>query len=261
MTIAPIKTLHTTPCPPAYYLSRTAAGGGMQPNARWWNLGELFSLPNGAEADPEAVMNLARGRSPHGYGVLIDTIPHRAIDITFRADPSVAALWASLDADRRTLVEQCQFEAAAYALQAVEWNECAYQVPHYSRFLPTPADILGVLFQHTHTAELGDIDIDPPGELHVHCFVFGIARSRVAKSWGPLHRPPFTTALDYGARIYQQLFMRALRRRLDIDSEPYHYDDCGPHYRVIGHPAQWHRYCGDRAATNPALRPPMFRPS
>ena len=259
MTIAPIKTLDTTPCPPAYYLSRTAAGGGMQPNARWWNLGELCSLPNGGEADLEAVINLARGRSPHGNGVLTDTIPHGAVEITFRADPSVAALWASLDAGRRTLVEQCQFEAAAYALQAVEWNECAYQVPRYSRFAPTPADILGVLFQHTHTAELGDID--PPGELHVHCLVFGIARSRVAKSWGPLHRPPFTTALDYGARIYQQLFMRALRRRLDIDSEPYHYDDGGAHYRVIGHPAQWHRYCGDRGAANPALRPPMLRPN
>ena len=259
MTIAPKKTLDTAPSPPDYYLSCTPAGGGIQPAGRWWNLAELFSLPNGGEADPEAVTNLAWGRSPQGRDLLTDTNPRNAIEITFRADTSVAALWSCLDAERRALVEQSQFEAVAYSLQAVEWNECAYQAPHYHRFLPTPADILGVLFQHTHTPELGDIDIAPPGELHVHCFLFGIARSRVGKAWGLLHRDSFATALDYGARIYQELFMRALRRRLDIDFEPYHYDDCGPHYRVIGHPTEWHLFCGDRGAMNPALRPPIFR--
>lgn len=259
MTITPKKTLDLTPCAPDYYLSKTPAGGGIQPNGRWWNLAELFSLSNGATAEPEAVINLTRGRSPTGETVLHDASPRAAVELTFRADPSVVTLWGSLDAERRALVEQSQIEAVAYSLQAVEWNECAYQVPRYSRFLPTPADILGVLYQHTHCPELGDVDTPPPGELHTHCLVFGIARSRIGKAWGPLHRDCFANALAYGARIYQQLLMRFLRRRLGIAFEPYHYDDSGPHYRVVGHPIEWNLFCGDRAATNPALRPPLSR--
>lgn len=261
MTITPTKTLDLNPCGPRYYLSRTPAGGGIQPNGRWWNLGELFSLSNGASAESDAVINLYHGRSPDGRHTLCDVNPPHAVELTFRADPTVMALWSSLDPERRAVIEQAHLEAVAYSLQAAEWNECAYQAPLYSRFLPAPADILGVLFQHIHTAELDDHDTPPPGALHVHCLLFPIARARVTRAWGPLHRTTFTDALAHGARIYQELFMRFLHRRLHIDFVPYHYDETGARYRVIGDPIEWHLFCGDPGATIPPLRPLVSRPN
>ena len=257
MTITPTKTLDLNQCGPDYYLSRTPAGGGIQPNGRWWNLAELFSLSNGTSADAAAVINLYHGQSPDGRRTLCDANPRHAIELTFRADPSVMTLWCSLDPERRAVLEQAHIEAVAYSLQAAEWNECAYQDPLYSRFLPTPADILGVLFQHIHTAALNDHDTPPPGALHVHCLLFPIARARITRAWGPLYVDTFTEALTYGASIYQQLFMRFLHRRLHIAFEPYHYDDAGAHYRVIGDPIEWHLFCGDPQASIPTLRPPV----
>ena len=241
------KSLNLSPCPPDYFLSHTARCGGAQPAGRWWNLAELFGISNGSEVDPQALLHLANGRSPDGGHVLADVGPHDCVELNFHADPSVALLWFSLDPERRAVVEHCHLEAVARALQAVEWLHCAYQEPRYSRFLPTPADIIGVLFQHTHT--------DPEPDLHTHCLVLGPVRARCAQSWGRLHRSAFADQLSLGATVYQQLLMRALRRRLGVSFETYSYDEAGAHYRVLGKPLEWWFCCGDPTASNLALRP------
>ena len=238
------------PCTPDYYLSRTPPFGGLQPHGRWWNLAGLFAIANGSQIDPDGFLNLACGRSPDGKRHLLDTIPSHGIELTFRADPSVSTLWATLDNERRALVEQCQIEAVALSLQAVEWNECVLQEPVYDRFPPTPADIMGVLFQH--------ICADGEPDLHTHCIVLGLTCARGSRTWGRLHRDAFPAAVTAGASIYQRLLMKLLRRRLGLSSEPYDTDALGTHYRVVGAPNEWAMFCGDPAATNPALHPPLY---
>lgn len=235
------------PFPPDYYLSQTPAFGGLQPYGRWWNLAEMFAISNGSTVAPDAFVHLASGQSPDGTRALADVSPRDGLDLMFRADASVAALWASLDSERRAIVEQCQVEAVAHSLQLVEWRECAYQEPLYERFLPTPADIIGALFQHAHT--------DPSPDLHTHCFVLGITRSRPSKGWGRLHRTTFEHALTAGASVYQRALMGLLKKRLGVAFEPYGCDELGARFRVIGTPLEWVMYCGDRRATNPAQRP------
>ena len=238
---------YADPFPPDYFLSRTPAFGGLQPHGMWWNLAELFAISNGSPVDPGAFVRLASGRSPDGVRRLADVSPRDGVELTFRADASVAALWASLDCERRAIVEQCQIEAVAHSLQLVEWRECAYQEPLYERFLPTPADIIGALFQHAHA--------DPVPDLHTHCFVLGIARARPSKAWGRLHRAGFGEVLTAGASVYQRTLMGLLRKRLAVSFEPYGYDELGARFRVTGTPLQWAMFCGDRRATNPAQRP------
>ena len=105
MNRAPKKSLE-------FLLARTARFGGPEPNGRSWNLAELFAISNGSAVDPDAFLALV-----------------------FRADASVSALWASLDPESRTVVEECHCEAVSYSLERVEWSECAYQEPLYRRFL------------------------------------------------------------------------------------------------------------------------------
>ena len=238
---------HAVPFPPDYFLSQTPAFGGLQPYGRWWNLAEMFAISNGSPVTAATFANLASGRSPDGARAFADVSPRDGVELTFRADASVAALWASLDCERRAIVEQCQIEAVAHSLQLVEWSECAYQEPLHERFLPTPADIIGALFQHAHTHPLPDI--------HTHCYVLGVARARASKAWGRLHRPTFSQALTAGASVYQRALMGLLRKRLGVDFEPYAYDELGARFRVIGTPLEWLMFCGDRRATNPAQRP------
>ena len=246
MTQLPSKA-HAVPFPPDYFLSQTPAFGGLQPYGRWWNLAEMFAISNGSTVASDAFVNLASGSSPDGTRVLAEVSPRDGVELTFRADASVAALWASLDCERRAIVEQCQIEAVAHSLQLVEWKECAYQEPLYERFLPTPADIIGALFQHAHT--------DPAPDLHTHCFVLGIARARPSKEWGQLHRAPFEHALTAGASVYQRALMGLLKKRLGVSFEPYGYDELGTRFRITGTPLEWAMFCGDRRATNPAQRP------
>ena len=238
------------PCPPAHFLSQTPPYGGLQPYGRWWNLAELFGISNGSQVDPDAFLNLVAGRSPDGKRHLADIAPGDGLELTFRADPSVARLWAALDTERRAIVEQCQIEAVAHSLQAVEWAECAFQEPLYKRFLPTPADVIGALFQHAHDHPIPD--------LHTYCFVLGITRSRTARSWGVLHRPPFAGTLCAGASVYQRALMGLLRKRVGVTSEPYDTDELGVHFRVNGTPDEWVMFCGDIRARNPAQRPPLY---
>lgn len=245
--IQPKKTLNLDPCDPRYFLSRTVRFGGDQPNGKWWNLAELFGIPNGSDVERVAFLHLVHGRSPDGRRVLADVAPKDCVELVFRADPSVAQLWACLETERRVIVEHCQMLAVAQALQATEWQHCAYQNPFYSRFLPTPADLIGVLFQHTHS--------DPEPDIHTHYLVLGVTHARIAKTWGPLHRETFSEQLAYGTTVYQQLLMRALRRRLQLESEPYQCDATGTHYRLVGDPCTWWLYCGDPHATHPEARP------
>ena len=246
MTQHPTKT-HAVPFPPDYFLSQTPALGGLQPHGRWWNLAEMFAISNGSPVAPSAFAHLVSGRSPDGARQLADVSPRDGVELTFRADPSVAALWASLDSERRAILEQCQVEAVTHSLQAVEWRECAYQEPLYERFLPTPADIMGALFEHAHE--------EPVPDLHTHCFVLGIARARPSKVWGPLHRATFEHALGRGASVYQRALMGLLRKRLAVTFEHYGYDEFGARFRVTGTPLEWAMFCGDRRATNPAQLP------
>ena len=249
MSPRPKKTCDV-PCTPDYFLWRTSSHGGLQPHGRWWNLAELFAISNGSQIEPTAFLHLAHGRSPDGRCELSAATPADGVELTFRADPSIAALWATLDSERQAIDEQCQIEAVAHSLQLVEWAECAYQEPLYERFLPTPAAIMGALFQHVHDGSEPD--------LHTHCFVLGIARANGAASWGKLHRDSFARVLAPGAWIYQRALVGLLRKRLGVVCEPYHVDHIGTHFRVVGTPLQWAMFCGDAEAKNPAQRPPLY---
>ena len=128
-------------------LAKTVRFGSPEANARWWNLAELFAISNGSSVDPDAFLALVSGWSLDRSRRLFEP-GAGPIELVFRADRSVSALWASLDPESRTIVEECHREAVAYSLERVEWVECAYQEPLYRRFLPTPADILGACFHH-----------------------------------------------------------------------------------------------------------------
>jgi hypothetical protein len=216
---------------PNFLLARTSQCGGSESNGKWWNLAELFSFSNGTTIDPEAFRSLVSGWAPDRSRPLDEDAADRTVQITFRADASVSSLWATSDSRTRSEIERCHQDAVAHSLEVVEWSECAYQEPHYRRFLPTPADILGAIFHHTFNGDLPD--------LHSHCVIIGAARARETRNWGKLDPRPFTEHLDDGATIYQQALMDLLAARLAIASEQYAYDENGPHYRVCGGPLDW----------------------
>ena len=234
--IRPTKSLHLRPAAPGHFLSQTVRFGGAQPAGRWWNLAELFGLPNGGELDAHALLRLAQGRSPDGERVLADVTLGDGVELVFRAPASVATLWATLEGEGRASVEQCHREAVAYSLQATEWRRCALQAPLHARFLPTPADLIGALFLHAHDASEPD--------LHTHCLVLGIACARTEKTWGRLHGGGFADQVPFGAFVYERLLAKALKRRLGFTFEPRR--------------ARWAREC--RSACGHCPPPPASRP-
>ena len=139
--------------------------------------------------------------------------------------------------------------AVAQVLQATQGQHCAYQIPFYSRFLPTPADLIAVLFPHTHRKA----DAEP----RIHCPVPGVTRAGVAKTWGSLHRETFYEPLARGTTVHLQWRMRALR----LESEPYQRDASGASCRRVDHPCTWPLYCGDPYAIHPEARSLGARPS
>ena len=214
-----------------FLLDRTSQCGGCEPNGKWWNLAELFAFSNGSSIDPEAFRSLVSGSHPDHARLLLDLPADHSIQITFRADPSLSALWARSDPQIRAELEECHQEAVARSLERVEWTECAFQEPAHQRFLPTPADILGALFHHTSNGEAPD--------LHTHCVIIGAARARESRVWGRLDLHSFNDQIDRGATVYQQELMTLLGSRLAIASERYGHDENGPHYRILGGPLDW----------------------
>ncbi|MCY4550025.1 MAG: relaxase domain-containing protein, partial [Defluviicoccus sp.] len=98
-------------------------------------------------------------------------------DMTFSVDKSVSSLWAIAEPDMRARIEAMATAAARAALEDSVLRHCSYtRVTAKGVARPAEADLLGATFVHGTSREN-----DP--QLHVHCTIFNLARTREDGKW------------------------------------------------------------------------------
>ena len=128
------------------------------------------------------------------------------VDVTFSPDKTVSALWAIADPGLRAKIERAHNEAAREALERFAFAECGYtrrRVGGTGPIEAVPADLVAAMFQHGESREQ-----DP--QLHTHCVVFNVARTRDDGKYRAHHQKPvywwkLTMAAWYRAALAAKL--------------------------------------------------------
>ena len=149
---------------------------GEEPDGSWFNPNGLFGLDDGAKVDSGEFRRLYNGFASGGSAKLVQRAgsPDRSpgVDLTFSVDKSISSLWAIAEPEMRAQIEAMAVSAARAALEDSVLRYCSYtRVSANGVSRAVEADLMGATFVHGTSREN-----DP--QLHVHCTIFNVARTR-----------------------------------------------------------------------------------
>ncbi len=192
---------------------------GEEPDGTWFNPKSLFGLEDGGKVDSGHFHRLYSGFAPDGSGKLVQRAgnPDRSpgIDMTFSVDKSMSSLWAIAEPEMRERIEAMAVAAARAALEDTVLKHCSYTRMSEKRVTrPVEADLMGATFVHGTSREN-----DP--QLHVHCTIFNVARTREDGKWRAHHQYPVYSWKKAAGALFRAYVAWELQQNLGVRIEQY----------------------------------------
>ena len=192
---------------------------GEEPDGAWFNPSGLFGLKDGGKVDSGHFHRLYSGFAPDGSGKLVQRAgnPSRSpgIDMTFSVDKSVSSLWAIAEPAMRERIEAMAVASARAALEDSVLRYCSYtRVAEKGVTRPVEADLLGATFVHGTSREN-----DP--QLHVHCTIFNLARTREDGKWRAHHQYPIYSWKKAAGALFRANLAWELQQGLGVRMRQY----------------------------------------
>ena len=192
---------------------------GEEPDGTWFNPKGLLGLEDGQKVDSGQFHRLYSGFSPDGSRKLVQRAgnPDRSpgVDMTFSVDKSVSALWAIAEPEMRLKIEAMATASARAALEDTVLRYCSYtRVSANGVTRPVEADLMGATFVHGASREN-----DP--QLHVHCTIFNVARTREDGKWRAHHQYPVYSWKKAAGALFRANMAWELQRGLGVRMERY----------------------------------------
>ena len=192
---------------------------GEEPDGTWFNPKALFGLEDGVKVDSGQFQRLYNGFGPDGTHKLVQRAgnPDRSpgVDLTFSVDKSVSSLWAIADPEMRERIEGMAVAAARAALEDTVFEYCSYtRVAAKGVTRPAEADLLGATFVHGTSREN-----DP--QLHVHCTIFNLARTRDDGKWRAHHQYPVYSWKKAAGALFRAYMAWDLQQSLGARMQQY----------------------------------------
>ena len=192
---------------------------GEEPDGTWFNPKGLFGLQDGVKVDAGEFQRLYNGFEPAGSRKLVQRAgnPGRSpgVDMTFSVDKSVSALWAIAEPEMRERIEAMAVASARAALEDTVLRYCSYtRVAEKGVTRPVEADLLGATFVHGTSREN-----DP--QLHVHCTIFNLARTREDGKWRAHHQYPVYNWKKAAGALFRANLAWDLQQNLGVRIEQY----------------------------------------
>ena len=192
---------------------------GEEPDGTWFNTKGLFGLEDGARVDSGAFQRLYNGFAPDESGKLVQRAgnPDRSpgVDLTFSVDKSVSSLWALAEPEMRRNIEAMATAAARAALEDSVLRYCSYtRVSANGVARPAEADLMGATFVHGTSREN-----DP--QLHVHCTIFNLARTREHGKWRAHHQYPVYSWKKAAGALFRAYMAWGLQQEFGVRMEQY----------------------------------------
>ena len=192
---------------------------GEEPDGTWFNPKGLFGLGDGVKVDSGEFRRLYNGFEPDGSRKLVQRAgnPDRSpgVDMTFSVDKSVSSLWALAAPEMRERIEAMAVAAAREALEDTVFEYCSYtRVAEKGVTRPVEADLMGATFVHGTSREN-----DP--QLHVHCTIFNLARTRVDGKWRAHHQYPVYSWKKAAGAMFRANLAWELQQNLGVRMTQY----------------------------------------
>ena len=187
---------------------------GEEPDGTWFNPKGLFGLEDGVKVDPGQFRRLYNGFEPGGSYGLVQRAgnPDRSpgVDLTFSVDKSVSSLWAIAEPEMRERIEAMATAAARAALEDSVLRYCSYtRISAKGVARPAEADLMGATFVHGTSREN-----DP--QLHVHCAIFNVARTREDGRWRAHHQYPVYSWKKAAGALFRAYMAWELQQGLGV---------------------------------------------
>ena len=230
---------------------------GEEPDGTWFNPKGVFGLEDGAKVDSGEFQRLYNGFAPDGSGKLVQRAgnPERSpgVDMTFSVDKSVSSLWAIAEPELRQWIEAMATAAARAALEDSVLRYCSYtRMAEKGVTRPVEADLMGATFVHGTSREN-----DP--QLHVHCTIFNLARTREDGKWRAHHQYPVYSWKKAAGALFRANLAWDLQQELGVRMEQY-----GPNAeftRIVGMPEDLQSFWSKRRKTIVAMAGELGIPS
>ena len=192
---------------------------GEEPDGAWFTPKGLFGLEDGGKVDSGHFHRLYSGFAPDGSGKLVQRAgnPERSpgVDMTFSVDKSVSSLWAIAEPAMRERIEAMAVASARAALEDTVVKHCSYtRVAEKGVTRPVEADLMGATFVHGTSREN-----DP--QLHVHCTIFNLARTREDGKWRAHHQYPVYSWKKAAGALFRANMAWELQQDLGVRMEQY----------------------------------------
>ena len=192
---------------------------GEEPDGVWFNPHGLLGLEDGEKVDSGHFHRLYSGFSPDGSAKLVQRAgnPDRSpgVDMTFSVDKSVSSLWALAEPDMRQDIEAMAVASARAALEDTVLRYCSYtRVGSNGVTRPAEADLMGATFVHGTSREN-----DP--QLHVHCAIFNLARTRDDGKWRAHHQYPVYSWKKAAGALFRAYMAWDLQQNLGVRMDQY----------------------------------------
>ena len=192
---------------------------GEEPDGTWFNPKGLLGLEDGGTVDSGHFHRLYSGFSPDGSRKLVQRAgnPERSpgVDMTFSVDKSVSSLWAIAEPEMREKIEAMAVSAARAAIEDTVFRYCSYtRVAEKGATRPAEADLMGATFVHGTSREN-----DP--QLHVHCTIFNVARTREDGKWRAHHQYPVYSWKKAAGAMFRAYMAWELQQALGVRMEQY----------------------------------------
>ena len=192
---------------------------GEEPDGTWFNPKGLLGLEDGGKVDSGHFHRLYSGFAPDGARKLVQRAgnPDRSpgVDQTFSVDKSVSSLWAIAEPEMRQRIEAMAVSAARAAIEDTVFRYCSYtRVASNGVTRPVEADLMGATFVHGTSREN-----DP--QLHVHCTIFNLARTRDDGKWRAHHQYPVYSWKKAAGALFRAYMARELQQGLGVRMEQY----------------------------------------
>ena len=192
---------------------------GEEPDGTWFNPKGLLGLEDGGKVDSGHFHRLYSGFAPDSSRNLVQRAgnPDRSpgVDMTFSVDKSVSALWAIAEPGMRERIEAMAVASARAAIEDTVFRYCSYtRVASNGVTRPVEADLVGATFVHGTSREN-----DP--QLHVHCTIFNLARTREDGKWRAHHQYPVYSWKKAAGAMFRANMAWELQQGLGVRMEQY----------------------------------------
>ena len=192
---------------------------GEEPDGTWFNTKGLLGLEDGQKVDSGHFHRLYSGFAPDGARKLVQRAgnPDRSpgVDMTFSVDKSVSSLWGIAEPEMRQRIEAMAVSAARAAVEDTVFRHCSYtRVASNGVTRPVEADLMGATFVHGTSREN-----DP--QLHVHCTIFNLARTREDGKWRAHHQYPVYSWKKAAGALFRAYMAWDLQQGLGVRMEQY----------------------------------------